>query len=180
MRKVVFLLLFVFAGLTGLYGQNIKLKADVKISYPIDMGEEQEDYFSINPAFDIRLEIPVHKSLGLIASGEFNFGNFSTKKIGGTKVGKYQVYSILAGAFYSINLNNDFSLIPSVQAGVSEYVMNTNSRYFKEYQSKFSILGSVELEKKLEEHFALNAVISFGYYQFYCPLSLGFGAVIIF
>ena len=180
MKKILLFMIFIFAGFSNIFAEGVKVKADAKIGYPIYFGEKQLNYFSICPAFDLKVEVPVYNGLGAVASGEFLFGNFSDKLIGGTKVGKYQFYTFLAGAFYSINLNNGFSIIPSIQAGFSQFVGKLNDNSFPSYDNYFALLASVELEKQINEHFALDAVAAFGYYDVYCPLSLGIGAAYIF
>ena len=180
MKKVCLLAFILFSVCFAAFGENVKIKADVKAAFPIAFGENQSDYFAISPSFDLKVEIPVFKDLGIIASGECLFGNFSDELVGDHKIGNFQFYSFLAGAFYRINLSNSFSITPAVQAGFSQFVMHSNNDYSSCYYNYFLLLASVDFEKKISEDWALYAVTSFGYYDIYCPLSLGIGAAYIF
>lgn len=173
--KRVFLALFIILGLSNLYGVDLKVKTDVKLAYPVDFGDRQSDYYSVSPVAELKLDIPVYKNLGLSTSVDFLFGFFQEKKLFGKyKVGNYQFYSVFLGAFYCINLGNSFSLIPNIEVGYSYGAMSLKSGS-SHFESLLCLQTSLNLEKELNENWALYAIASFGYYYVYCPLAFGIG-----
>lgn len=179
MKRVFISLFLIIFGIFNIYSSDIKLKTDFKIAFPVDFGEKQSDYYSLSPIVELKVDVPLYKNFGLQFSADYLYGKFKSNLFDLNSVGSYQFISVFFGLFYNIKIKNIISIIPQIEVGYFQSFMNLNSGRINR-ESLFCLQASLDIEKSINDNFALYAVSSFGYYDIYCPLAFGIGVAYTF
>lgn len=172
-RIYIFSVFILFFGLY-LSAKEVKIMTDVQIGYPLDIGKSQLDYFSLNPIYDLSVDIAIDNNFGIASTIDWISGKFKDNLFDKKNFGNYNFFSYLVGLFYSINFDNGIIITPDIQLGCSYSELHIDPEY-EHHEVYFSFIVSTAIEKMIDDNIFVFLNSSFGYYNIYCPISLGIG-----
>ena len=174
MKRLTFFLVFIVVNCLS-YALEANMKTYVKIAYPVNFDNTQNNYWSLNPVFEIDFDFPLNNKVELCSSINYFNGSFKEMITDIKSFGNYMFISILAGASYNFLRANNWSFIMNLECGYSYAELRVTESVFPYKKSIFCVQSNLEAERKLLDYLFICMNLGIGYYEIYYPVYLGFG-----